>query len=381
MSTYSSITNEGSYRLVDSDAHINEPPGLWIDDVPSQFKDRVPQMKRFEHGDAWVMEGVADPINFGNNVSGALFKTDRGPWAKFDEMPKGGYDPAERLNEMDLDMVDAAVQYPTPRISQLVFGTQDPDLHLYMVQRYNDWLIEYCSYEPSRLGAIVMLPNRGVDQALQEWERVADRTGVVGALMGCYPHGDKDIMPEDDVVFRAVAERGMPLHVHVKLVDDLPYDMYAPGRISAGNAAGDVRFLDAPAIMVQFMLSGVFDRIPELTVVLAEVDAGWVPYVKEQMDNRFRRRNTGGKTRLVKPPSEIIAEHFYYTYITDHVAIQLLESVGPDRLMWSSDFPHTGTDWPNSWITIDADFAGVEKAKRELVLAGNAQRLYKFGQR
>src|SRR5262249_25627377 len=151
---------------------------------------------------------------------------------------------------------------------------------------------------------------------------------------------DTDIAPEDDAVWKAVVEAGLPLHVHVALRNDLPYDMYAPGRLSAGLAAGDLRFLSSPTIMVQFLNSGVFERVPELTVVMAEVDAGWVPYVKEQMDNRFRRRAVGPKARLTKLPSEYIADHFYYTYITDHYAIRNRELVGVDRLMWSSDFPH-----------------------------------------
>ena len=32
-----------AYRLVDSDSHVNEPPGLWIDRVAAKFKDRAPR--------------------------------------------------------------------------------------------------------------------------------------------------------------------------------------------------------------------------------------------------------------------------------------------------------------------------------------------------
>jgi predicted TIM-barrel fold metal-dependent hydrolase len=368
-----------NYRLVDADAHINEPPDLWVGNVAKQFVDKVPRVEHFEKGDAWVMEGVEDPINFGFNAAGAQRRWDRGPWVRFDEIPAGGYDPATRLSEMDQDLVDAAVLYPTPRVSQLMIGTKDPDVHLAMVQAYNDWLIEYCAYEPSRLGAIFLIPNRGVEQATAEIERVAGKQGVAGALIGNFPHGDTDIAPEDDRVWAAVAETGLPLHVHVALKDDLPFDMYASDRITAGHAAGDIRFLPAPTIMVQFLNSGVFDRVPSLTIVMAEVDAGWVPYVKEQLDNRFRRRAYGPKARFTKPPSEYVAEHFYYTYITDHYAIHNRHWIGVDRIMWSSDFPHSGTDWPDSWRTIDADFAGVPADERELILAGNAQRLYRFG--
>ena len=143
-------------------------------------------------------EGVTEPINFGFNASAKLLRSDRRPWVRFEDIPAGGYDPAERLEEMDEDLIDAAVFYPTPRLSHIVIANQDPDLHLAMVQAYNDWLIDYCAYEPSRLGAIVLLPNRGIDQALAEIERVGHRTGVTGALMGCYPHGDTDLIEEDD---------------------------------------------------------------------------------------------------------------------------------------------------------------------------------------
>jgi len=49
--------------------------------------------------------------------------------------------------------------------------------------------------------------------------------------------------------------------------------------------------------------------------------------------------------------------------------------------MWSSDFPHSGSDWPNSWRTIDADYATVPHGERDQILAGNALRLYRFGER
>ena len=57
------------YRLVDSDSHINEPPDLWTSRLPAKFKDRAPRMEHFEQGDAWVLEGVKDPINFGSNAA------------------------------------------------------------------------------------------------------------------------------------------------------------------------------------------------------------------------------------------------------------------------------------------------------------------------
>lgn len=368
------------YRLIDSDTHVNEPPDLWTSRVPAEYKDRVPRIERFDKGDAWVMEGVKDPINFGLNAAAGLPPTERNPWVRFDEIRAGGWDPKARLAEMDVDLVDAAVLYPTPRISHLVFSALDPKFHLAMIQAYNDWLAEYASHDPSRLGGIMLIPNRGVEDAVAEIKRVAGMPGIAGAVAGCYPHGGLDLAPEDDPVWHALVEARLALHIHVGLVNEPPKDIYAKGGVTEGHAAGDLRFLQAPMRMVQFLSAKVFDRVPDLQVVMVEVDAGWVPYVKEQLDNRMLRRSIGSEMRGRQLPSQIIDEHFSYTYITDHYAIANRHAIGVERLMWSSDYPHSGSDWPSSSRVIHADFARVPAAERDLILAGNAQRLYRFGE-
>jgi predicted TIM-barrel fold metal-dependent hydrolase len=368
------------YRLVDADSHINEPPDLWTSRVPAKYKDRAPRMEHFEQGDAWVLEGVKDPINFGSNAAAGIPLADRSAWVRWEDIRPGGYDPKARLLEMDVDLVDAAVLYPTHRISHLMIANPDPDFHLAMVRAYNDWLSEYAEHDPSRLGGIMLIPNRGVDAAVKEIERVMDRPGMVGGLLGCYPHGDLDLSVDDDPVWKAIAERDVPLHIHVALVNEYPSDIYAPGMITQGLVQGYLRFRDVPGRMLQFLEGGVFDRVPNLNIVLAEVDAGWVPYVKEQVDNRVLRRELGTDMRGRRLPSSVIEEHFYYTYITDHFAVRNRSYVGVDRLMWSSDFPHGGSDWPGSVRVIHADFADVPSWERDLILAGNAQRLYRFGQ-
>src|SRR2546421_241869 len=153
--------NPSTYRLIDTDTHVNEPPGLWIERVPAKYRELVPRVERFQPGRARGMEGVDHPINFG------------------------------------------------------------------------------------------LIPNRGIEQAVDEIERVAQMRGIVGLLVGCYPHGDTDLAPEDDAVWQAAVTSGLPLHVHVKLVNEHPQDIYAPGRMTQGRAEGDLRFLQAPLIMVQ----------------------------------------------------------------------------------------------------------------------------------
>src|SRR4051812_13625676 len=103
-------------RLISSDSHVNEPGDLWVDRVPGKLRDRAPRMERFEQGDAWVIEGVDDPINFGMNACAGLPAEEMQGWCRFEDIRRGGYDPAVRLEEMAADGVDAEVLYPTPRL-------------------------------------------------------------------------------------------------------------------------------------------------------------------------------------------------------------------------------------------------------------------------
>ena len=105
MSTTGTVESRG-YRLIDADTHVNEPPDLWTSRVASKYRDRVPHMEHFEQGDAWLGEGVTEPINFGFNASATLPRADRTPWVRFEDIPAGGYDPVERLKELDEDLID-----------------------------------------------------------------------------------------------------------------------------------------------------------------------------------------------------------------------------------------------------------------------------------
>lgn len=367
------------YRLIDADSHVNEPPDLWTSRVASKYTDLCPRMESFEQGDGWVMEGVRDPISFGFNAAAGLRFQDRRPWIRWEEVPAAGYEPKARLAEMDTDLVDASVLYPTPRISQLMIGTQDPELHLALVRAYNDWLAEFVGDHPERLGGLMIVPNRGVGDAVAEIRRMASVPGIVGGLIGCYPHGDVDLDEDDDPVWAALVEADMAAHIHVKVTNEMPEDIFVPNvKVSIDRARGDLRFLHAPVLTLQFLIGGVFNRFPDLRLVLAEVDAGWVPFVKEQIDNRFLRKSESVTVRTEELPSSVIGRHVYYTYITDSFAIRNRHSVGLERMMWSSDFPHSGSNWPNSVHVNAADFADVPGWERDLILGGNAQRLYKF---
>jgi predicted TIM-barrel fold metal-dependent hydrolase len=198
-----------------------------------------------------------------------------------------------------------------------------------------------------------------------------ERPGIRGVVMGCYPNGTLELTPDDDKLFGYLADARIPLGVHVALTQRMP---------AAHRAAlpGYGRFFDAPNRIVQLIFAGVFDRFPDLRLVIAEVDCGWVPYFKEQIDNNYRRLAPTSDFTIAEQPSSYVERNVAFTFITDPFGIRNRHETGVENMLWSSDYPHISADWPYSWRSVQAAFSGVPSAERDMILAGNAARLYGF---
>jgi predicted TIM-barrel fold metal-dependent hydrolase len=273
----------GSSRLISGDSHFNEPGDLFIKRVAEKFKSRAPRMESFPEGDGWIFEGLDGPRNFGWNACAGLPPEETKAWMRFDDMRKGGWDPAERLKEQDRDGVTAEVMYPTPSIQAAIALVEDEEFHLALVRAYNDWVSEYVAYDPKRFCGLVFLPNRGgVKVAVDEMNRVLGRPGMRAVMAQAYPTGTTVMTDEHDYLWAAIHERDVSFNIHVAL------GIYKPSPHKA-KLPGYGRFFDAPNRCIEFVFNGVFDRYPNLKVAFAEVDFGWVPYVKEQIDNNYQR--------------------------------------------------------------------------------------------
>jgi predicted TIM-barrel fold metal-dependent hydrolase len=114
-----------------------------------------------------------------------------------------------------------------------------------------------------------------------------------------------------------------------------------------------------------------------LKFVSVEAGIGWVPYYAEQMDDRYERNRHWAKIKLGrKLPSEYIRSNWMFTFVLDRYGVQNRHAIGLDNIMWSTDYPHHGCDWPHSRATVAAMFEGVPAAERRQVTYGNAAKLY-----
>src|SRR5439155_289318 len=96
------------------------------------------------------------------------------------------------------------------------------------------------------------------------------------------------------------------------------------------------------------IFSGVLDRFPDLQIVSAENNCGWLPYYLQRMDRTFERGRFAAGFKLTLKPSEYFHRQMHCTYIDDYVGVANRHFIGVDKLMWSSDYPHQASSWPHS---------------------------------
>jgi len=367
------------YHLVSGDAHINEPPEMW-QALPSKYAERAPRLEHFAEGDAWVFEGSPSPINFGNNINGGLPPEQCVPWKRWEDVPRAGYDPAARLESQNKDGVDAEVLYPTPRQSMAVWATaqRDPDFHLALLRSYNDWLAQYCGHSPDRLVGAAMIPTLGIDAAIKELHRALATPGLQTPLLAQWPSSGSTIQSGDDRFWAAMVEINRPVSIHISVSPGSNGDD-DPNRTGL-TARGELRHTVTPNNCLELINAGVFDRFPKLNVVFAECDSSWVPYVKEQLDNRFQRTSPTLRPKIKELPSYYFDHNIFTTYITDYYGVVNRHFIGVSQMMWSSDYPHMGADFPNSWKVIDTHFKDVPPEEKHSILAGNCVRVYRIGE-
>lgn len=371
------------YPIIDSDAHVQEPPDLWQSRVPAKWRARAPKVDHTEHGDFWNFDDGKGKQPVALTVAAGRSYLDYKPFGRrYDEIRPGFNQPAARLEDMEIDGIYAQVLYPSVTLTGAKTYSDEPELQRMCVRAYNEWLGEFCAQAAGRLIPQAIIPATGIKDSVAELEWAIER-GHRGAVISRMPNGDYDVKPEDDAFFGLAAEAGIPIVVHIgsflrpnpneprRSFTELSF-LGVAGAIKAGS--------HTLPVASELLFSGLYDRFPKLRIVLVESNIGWIPTLLEQTDDMYMRYRffTQAATRIKGTPSEIFHKHFWATFMVDTVGIELRHRLNIDHLMWSTDYPHSGSDWPNSRVTIERVFRGVPKGEVKKMLHDNVKALYRL---
>jgi predicted TIM-barrel fold metal-dependent hydrolase len=379
------------YRYISADGHFESPPEQWTHRVPKQYRDRAPRRVKLANGhDGLLLEG-SRLIYGGTSLYGGKPPEKFDPTIMdFDSTPGCG-PPEQRLREQDQDGIDAEVLFALDVRNAAI---RDKSALIAIVQGFNRYMAEeYCAVDPDRLIGAAVLPNVGVEEDIAEMQ-VCKRLGFKVAWLRTYPSGKSFPSAADERFWAAALDLDMPLVVHTSFpahVGSRETPLFKYPREPEGEQRPPTDFVQRLARQgpyhtgaveaSQLVVSGVFERFPKLQIYWAENNVGWLPYFYEQMDheytvNRFWAERHLGLPRLKRLPSEYLREHAYWGFFEDHVGVRLRHEVGVDRMMWSTDFPHVVTRWPQSLEFLESQMRGVPEDERRKMVALNAVRFF-----
>ncbi|MEX2458591.1 MAG: amidohydrolase family protein [Actinomycetota bacterium] len=379
------------YEIISADTHILEPPDIWKNHLAKPFQEHAPTLvKDHEGGDAWqFVGGDPDPIGL-VSTPGKRFEDFAWHGVTYDSIRPACYIGKERLVDMDIDGIDAEVHFPPQRTIGHWLGYPDPEVSLAGIDAYNDFLWnEWMAPDRERLVGLMQIPNIDVETGVKYLRR-SKEIGFKGVVISSWPTGGEDISEEDDAFWAAAQELDIPVSIHIRLMSrGVGVKAFERGKATSPGvsdrtakqkqkAVGGLAsvFKDTPPIIGQFIFSGVFDRFPKLRVIFIETGVGWIPHFLEQMDDRYWRNRGWGGVELKREPSYYWFNNFAATFMVDFNGVQNRYACGVDNIMWSTDYPHHGNDFPYSRKLINEMFVGVDQDERYRILAGNAVRLW-----
>ena len=370
-------------QLISSDSHVSEPSDLWVERLDIKYRDRAPRVvlnPEGQEGAYFVYEGYP-PHNLAIGLGAGRTPEELAAFLKtgtYADARPGGWDPAQRLPDMELDGVEAEVLYTT--LGFRLFWLKDAGLQRACFRVYNDWLAAYCSYAPKRLKGLALISLYDPKEGAQELERCA-KLGLKGAMIWCSPPADQPYSSEIyDPFWAAAQDLDMPVSLHaITGMERIPWEYGAEQRAMRSTVTPH----EIEKSFSILILSGVLERFPRLKIVSAENNCGWLPYYLQRMDRGFARFGPSGTvtpwpTKLTLKPSEYFRRQMYCTFIDDSFGVASRHWIGVDNVMWSSDYPHTASTWPHSRDIIARDFKDVSEVEKRKIVRENVAQLYGF---
>jgi predicted TIM-barrel fold metal-dependent hydrolase len=346
-------------RLISADSHVALSIEAVRERVPSAlhetFDDALKAQAAIDHEqragkqlslESWDMEAMRDP---------------------------GYRDPHARLAAMDRDGVDAEVLYSEVsafRSFGLVKGDWKP-----ISRAFSDALLDFASVSPNRLAVSYQVPVIDIAYAVSEVERLA----ALGARSVHLPNFPSELGLPDyheplyDPLWSVLQETGISISHHLGNRAWL-YDVFRRDPTPQMAIFTSLPALALSEVVAWWILTGTLERFPGLQIVFVEPGLYWVPGFLASLDKKADGRYELPGLRL--KPSEYFRRNMALTFMDDTLGLQARHLIGLENILWSTDFPHPATTWPNSVATVEAQFAGIPDDERELITCGNAARIY-----
>jgi predicted TIM-barrel fold metal-dependent hydrolase len=374
--------------VIDCDGHVIESEAIF-EELPKEFYAQRPirvtlptDTERGDFNACWIIEGKTFP-KIGGRGRTTLSVVDAEASKKID-VTTGAQVLAqvdERLKDLDRFSIDVQVMFPTLFLASVA---EDVKLETALFQAYNTYVGRVCANSGGRMRWVALVPFRDAEAAVKEIRRASD-LGAAGIFsMGTVwdrTLSDRGFFP----IYEEAAALDLPLCVHLGWSSPQVTDLFPDAHAFFCSAI-------IPVIwgFIYTMGAGLLNRFPKLRIGFFEAGSQWVPYAMQQLRRRVQPLtilHKGARPALI---SGIDPEHYRdpeelfrsgrafvncegdddFRYVIDHI--------GEDALMASSDYPHGDASSEENYVTHWRERTDVSERVKEKVLGKNAAHFFRL---
>lgn len=383
--------------IVSADDHLVEAPDIWKERLPSAHLDVAPRLER-QKGlvdntvgwayradddgdwcDVWRYEDLTVPLWQATAAAGSSRDEFGFRPLLFEEIRSGCYEPGPRLEDMDVNHVEASLCFPNTFVrfaGQVFLEAEDKDLALLGVQAYNDWLTEFATATDGRVIPVGIVPLWDPDLAAAEVRRLAD-LGFHSVAFSELPaniglptlHGT-----HWDPFLLACQDTGIVIGIHVG--SGSKFQTSSPD--APPGTASVLTFVNPVMSIIDWIYSGTLRRFPGVKICIAEAEIGHLPYLLQRMDHVWDMHyawgwgdDRSGKEVLPDPPSTYFRRQIMCAFADDVHGVASIEEIGRANIAFEVDYPHSDGTWPHSLASAEAMFSGTDAHTRRRILRGN----------
>lgn len=389
--------------IVSADGHIGMPYGEFESYIDPQYRDRLVDLKQDQSFHEMLLFGQLNRLS----PEVAEVVDERHVHAERKELY---WDADKRLAQLDQEGIAGEIVL-TDNLYAPFFGPMspdfEPDLRAAGVDAWNRFAAEFMTAARGRIYVNAELhPN--LDEALASLPKLAEQKFVSVTVPGLVAekHLPPLFSPDYDPFWAACEDLGLALNVHAgwgtrqgawhdffafimekhadkmagmmgNAADDSVFDFFdfAIGEFDAKNPNSPLAPTTLPQqVLWRLMVGGVFDRHPDLKVVLTEVRADWVPATLAHLDAQFAKHSVKAPLK----PSEYFARNCGVTPSAHHVCeVETRYEIGVDQFMFGADIPHPESVWPNTQQWLRDSLKGIPEDEARKIAGENALRFYK----
>jgi predicted TIM-barrel fold metal-dependent hydrolase len=349
-------------EIFSADNHISLAADIFYERFPDDLKDQAP---RIWYEDGAYMIGAGGQSFVVGDFSAVLMQ--------YDDLAGAGTDNVEaRIRELAEDGVDKELAFPNAVLA--LFGFPDKQIRERAFRIYNEYIAELQERSGGHfygVGLINWWDPKGTERTLTELKSL----GLKTLLMPLYPGADAsgEVIDfgstEMDAVWDVIEDVGLPVTHHI---GETPPK--SPCEFNSVAVAMMINVDSFRDMFSKYVFSGILDRHPKLRIGWFEGGIAWVPAALQDAEHVHASFAHMFNHQLEHDVRHYWDTHMCASFMVDPLGLKLIDEIGVDKVMWSSDYPHNESTFGYSEKSLAAVVEAVGPEDAVQIVNGNIRR-------